>query len=329
MGEVTATQVAPAERVAIEKAADGYIAHTENVMKRKATTITDYRIIAHRHLVPFFGENALGRTTTADVNRYIAIKSRTLATKTVVNHINFMGAVFKLAMRRGWASLNPVELADRPRQGATDHDLRFLTREEIEALLRAVPEDDEGPRDRALYVTAAWAGLRQGELAALRWRDVDWSSGVIQVRQSFTHGRFTTPKSRRSVRAVPMFDRLAGELDLHHRASAHQADDDLAFAHPHTGSPFDASHIRTRFHRALAAAGVREVRFHDLRHSCGTAMAAAGCPLRTLQGYLGHASYTKTEVYADFAPDPTKGAAWAEAAFGSESVTPASEMMPQ
>ena len=74
--------------------------------------------------------------------------------------------------------------------------------------------------------------------------------------------------------------------------------------------------MRTRFKRALKAASVREVRFHDLRHTYGTRMAAAGAPLRTLQGWMGHKSYTTTEVYADFAPDPTQGAALAEAAFG-------------
>ena len=74
--------------------------------------------------------------------------------------------------------------------------------------------------------------------------------------------------------------------------------------------------MRKRFKAALSAAGIRPVRFHDLRHSYGTAMAAAGAPLRALQEWMGHSDYKTTSLYADFAPDPSQGAAWAEAAFG-------------
>jgi len=72
-----------------------------------------------------------------------------------------------------------------------------------------------------------------------------------------------------------------------------------------------------RFKQALKRAGLRDLRFHDLRHTYGTRMAAAGTPLRTLQGWMGHRDYKTTEIYADFAPDPTQGAAWAERAFGA------------
>ena len=75
--------------------------------------------------------------------------------------------------------------------------------------------------------------------------------------------------------------------------------------------------MRKRFKAALKAAGVRPVRFHDLRHSYGTAMAAAGAPLRALQEWMGHRDYKTTSIYADYSPDPSQGAAWAEAAFGA------------
>ena len=72
-----------------------------------------------------------------------------------------------------------------------------------------------------------------------------------------------------------------------------------------------------RFKAALKRAGLRDLRFHDLRHTYGTLMAAAGTPLRTLQGWMGHRDYKTTEIYADFAPDPTQGAMWAQRAFGN------------
>lgn len=184
-------------------------------------------------------------------------------------------------------------------------------------MVASVPDDHLGPTDRALYIAAAHTGLRQGELVALRWRDVDWSSSVIRVRRNYTRGKFGTPKSRRSVRAVPMAKRVAVELNSHLGASRHAAADDLVFGHPDTGQPYDASRLRKRFKAALQRASVRAIRFHDLRHTCGTRMAAAGAPLRAIQEWMGHRDYTTTLIYADYAPDPSQGTVWAERAFGS------------
>lgn len=81
-----------------------------------------------------------------------------------------------------------------------------------------------------------------------------------------------------------MHDRVAGELDAHFKGSAYQHDDDLVFGHPLIGRPLDGSKITKQFQKALKVAKVRRVRFHDLRHTFGTRMAAAGVPMRTLQG---------------------------------------------
>jgi integrase len=80
------------------------------------------------------------------------------------------------------------------------------------------------------------------------------------------------------------------------------AEDDLVFGHPHTGHPLDRSQVSKRFKRTLKRAGVREVRFHDLRHTFGTRCAAAGVPLRALQAWMGHADIKTTMVYTHYAP---------------------------
>jgi integrase len=315
IGEVS--HVAPDHRVTFAEIADTYLHHVEFVMERKRSTVQDYKIMLDRHLGPHFAEKPIDRLTADDIGAYMAAKAREgLATKTIANHLNFAHGVFAYAVKRGMIAANPVASVDRPRASGADPDIRYLDRTEVEALLRAVPDDLLGPTDRAVYLTATMTGLRQGEIVALRWRDVDWTAGLVRVRRNYTRGQWGTPKSRRSSRAVPMADRLAAELERHYQRSAYQADDDLVFAHPQTGNPYDASKMRERFKAALVRAKVREVRFHDLRHTYGTAMAAAGAPLRTLQGWMGHKSYTTTEVYADFAPDPTQGATLAEAAFG-------------
>jgi integrase len=172
----------------------------------------------------------------------------------------------------------------------------------------AVSESEEalGRVERALYLTAAMSGLRQGELLALRWMDIDWTAQRVRVRRNYVRGRFGTPKSRRSSRAVPLADRVAGELERLFKASAHQSDDDLVFCHPHTGNPLDRSQVLKRFKQALNRAGVREARFHDLRHTFGTRIAAAGVPMRTLQEWMGHRDYRTTLIYADYAPAPNE-----------------------
>ena len=100
---------------------------------------------------------------------------------------------------------------------------------------------------------------------------------------------------------------VSGELDRHFQRSAYRGDDDLVFPHPQLGTVLDHSALVRRFKRALRAAGVREVRFHDLRHTYGTQMAAAGVPLRTLQEWLGHRDFKTTLRYADYAPSAHEG----------------------
>jgi integrase len=291
------------ERLSLEEAGERYLIHLERVMQRKATTLQDYRIMLRRHLVPFFAGRSLDRIDAQLVSEYLIAKRRDgLASKTVGNQLTFLHGVFRHAMKKGWTRANPVAAVDRPRDDAVDPDIRFLDHEEVEALLRAVPDDDLGGVERPLYLLGATAGLRQGELLALRWLDVDWTAGVVRVRRNYTRGVWGTPKSKRSSRAVPMIARVAGDLDRLYQQTAYKGDDDLVFAHPYLGSVLDASKVRKRFQAAVAAAGLRRIRFHDLRHTFGTQAAAAGVPLRTLQEWMGHRDYKTTLIYADYAP---------------------------
>jgi integrase len=312
--------VVPEERMTLADAGERFLHHVEHVRGRKASTVQDYRIILERHLVPNFGSKAIDRITSDDVGRYLAAKRNAgLAPKTVSNHLVVAHGLFGFALKRGWVTANPVAATERPSSQGTDPDIRFLDRDDLEALLRAVPRDDVlGPVDAVVYLTAAMTGLRQGELVALRWRDVDWAAGLVRVRRNYTRGEWGTPKSRRSSRAVPLADRVAADLERHFQASAYQGDDDLVFCHPHSGRPYDASKMRMRFKAALKRAALRPLRFHDLRHTFGTRMAAVGVPMRTLQEWMGHRDFATTLIYADFAPDPAQGAAFAKRAFGDD-----------
>lgn len=283
------------------------------------------------HISPRFGDTAVSDVTTARVETLAtAMLKDGRAPKTVRNVLTFLHSVFEEAIDRGLIRENPVRRATRPgrrRTGDAKADLQFLSVEELEAVLRAIPNetvtrtpapsrrgragsapppppDVLGPVLRVIVLTAAMTGLRQGELLGLRWRDVDWAVQRIRVRNTFVRGEHSGDgKSELATRrSVPMTDRLAGELDNWSQRTVYHGDDDLVFAHPQTGNPLDRSKVTKRFKQACRDSGVRVVRFHDLRHTFATRLAASGEPMRTIQEFLGHADSKTTQIYAHYAP---------------------------
>lgn len=283
------------------------------------------------HIAPHLGDKPLDKVATAEIEALAAAMLRSgLAPKTVRNVLTFLHTVFEHAIRRRWIAENPVRHAARPkRRRASDAnpDLQFLTVAELEAVLRAIPDqvverppspsrrgrrgpapppppDVLGPVLRVLIRAGAMSGLRQSELLGLRWRDVDWSAQRLRVRNAFVRGEHSGEgKSDRSTsRSVPMATVLAGELDRWSQRTAYAGPDDLVFAHPQTGNPLDRSKVTKRFKAACIVAGVRPIRFHDLRHTFGTRMVAAGAPLRSVQEWLGHADAQTTQIYTHYAP---------------------------
>jgi len=145
-------------------------------------------------------------------------------------------------------------------------------------------------------------GLRQGELIGLRWRDVDFDARRIRVVSPYVRGEFGDPKSIGSGRSLPMAERVADALrDLRER-TLHSHDRDLVFCHPETGKPLDRSKLVRRFKEALRRADVHQITFHELRHTFGTRMAAAGTPMRTVQHWMGHSDPKTTQIYAHYQP---------------------------
>lgn len=303
------------ERVGVEDAAKRYIASKR--LGLKPATLVDYESITRCHL-PYFSGKRLDEVDDDLVERWRDRMLEGVSPKTAANAMTFLGGVFRHALRKKWINHNPMQGVPKP-TAKRSHDIRFLTREEIAALLRAAPKDATGQLDCAAILVSAQTGLRQGELLALRWKDVDFAASVVRVRQSAGLGGVDTPKSRRSNRATPLSPQAAAALEGVFQASRWRGDDDYVFAHPATGRVQDASNLRKRFADILKAAQLdRHVRWHDLRHSFGTSMAAAGAPMRAIQDWMGHASITTTEIYADWSPDPSQGVAFAERAFGAD-----------
>ena len=140
--------------------------------------------------------------------------------------------------------------------------------------------------------------LARVEKHPLRWRDVDFAGALIRVRSSYA-GQLTTPKSGK-VRSVPMAPDVASALAQLGRCEYWVGDDDLVFV-GETGSYLDGSALRRRYKTALEVAGLRSLRFHDLRHTFGTRMIAKA-DIRRVQEWMGHPDIQTTVKYLHYAP---------------------------
>jgi len=278
---------------------------------RKRSTIETVDSHVRIHIAPWFDDTGIDEIDERRLEAFIASLGRKgCSPKTIRNVMGTVHSLFELARRQKVVRANPCQIIDLPKIDAGDATIRFLDQSELEALLRGAPsktrpavEHDSWRVERVMYLAAAMTGMRQGELLALRWGDIDWSAQKVRVHANYVRGQFGSPKSRRSVRAIPLAQRLIAELDALHRESLWKADNDLVFANPRTGQPLDRSRILKRFKAACRRAAVKPVRFHDLRHTFGTRIAASGqVPMRTLQEWMGHRDFKTTQIYADYQP---------------------------
>lgn len=295
--------------VTFEQAAREWITWCETERALKPSTLQDYKSVVAIHLIPAFGDMSLDAVTPDHVERWrtqLVKSGRSLRTAHKITGTLF--AVYKLAARR-YGVENPVAPLDRIRVRSSG-EIEVYSVEEVHALVRAAADE----QDAALYLTAALTGLRQGELVALRWRDVDFAGSYIRVSRNYTAGVATTPKSGK-VRSVPLAPEVASALAQLIKRARFVGDDDLVFAGI-TGSYVDASALLRRYKQSIKRAGIRPLRFHDLRHTFGTRMIAQADILR-VKSWMGHADVATTMKYLHYAPRPDD-AALVAAAFALE-----------
>lgn len=303
--------------VSFEDAAREWLRYVEFDRGRRASTMRDYRRTVEQVFLPIFGDLPLRAVTSELIDNYRGhlVAEGRLSARSINKYLLVLHAIFKRAQRHYGLTVNPVAGVDRqPVRRAAE--FRVLSAEEVAALARAAREghhrtppkhpvgedwqaacaaqDAQDAQDAALYIVAAYAGLRLGELRALRWRDVDFSKRLIHVRRAYASGREDSPKSGRA-RAVPMIDQVLTELDALSQRDEHTADDDLVFVSPE-GTHLEDSALRRRFYAALEAAQIKPLRFHDLRHSFGT-LAVQVFPLSDVKAYMGHADIATTMIY--------------------------------
>ena len=293
----------------------------------KPGTVAQYENLYEKKILPRFGTRTLSSITGEDVERWIAdLIDGGLAPNTVHNHYVLLNKTFRYAMRHRLIPYNPCDGVELPKNERKEgFEPVFLTAVQVEALAGEL----SAPLN-TLVRFAAYTGLRAAEIAGLRVRDLNFTAGHVEVRQTIKRvgkeWKVGTPKSARSTRNVRLLHRgLTADLKR------------LLLAHPNSGDP-DAlfwpgrhakSHVLDysqpmnvggvlRYYLRPAAVRAKlsaRIRFHDLRHTYASLMFAAGFKPHEVSRWMGHASVSTTDgIYAHLYPsDYTKDIARFEA----------------
>jgi integrase len=252
----------------------------------KPSTRRAYRRSLEAHVLPELGGSRLSEIRRADVQDLAdRLGAAEFDASTIQNALMPLRVIYRRALRRGDIAVNPTADLDLPAvEGRRD---RIASPAEAEALLAALDETD-----RAIYATALYAGLRLGELRALRWEDVDLERNVLRVERAWDALEgVIEPKSKAGRRTVPIGKTLRAYLLRHQLASGRRGG--LVFGRTPT-VPFDTGGIWKRSRKAWTAAELSPLTLHEARHTFASLMIAAGVNTKALTDYMGHASVRVT-----------------------------------
>ena len=281
----------------------------------KPSTIRGYGRSLEDHLVHEFGDRKLASITTADLQGLVdRWQEEGMPAASIRNHIKPMQAISRRARSRLGLALNPTHDLELPAVRAAE--VEILAPEVAASLLAVVPEADQ-----PIWATALYAGLRYGELRALRWREVDFAAGTIRVKKSWdpVEGEIE-PKSKNSKRTTPMPNVLREYLLVHRKRRGEPGAGELVFSVA-DGIPFEADGLYRPADAAWKKAKLdARLRLHKARHTFASFMIAAGVNAKALSIFMGHSSISVTyDIYGHLMPGAeAEGAALLDAYLKSQ-----------
>lgn len=275
-----------------------------------ARTVESYRDLIARYIAPALGGLDLAALGAADMQRLIASICAAGHVRTAQLVLVLIRAACRDAVMAGYLAADPTARVLRPRHVRADP--RFMTADQMQIFAHWCIGAPWGHA----WLLAMLCGLRRGELAGLRWSDVDLTAGVLHIRNQRQRiaGRGVIdcpPKSAAGRRDIPLPADLGRLLALVKRRQAAQGTVcgfSAVYVVSYTDNrPIDPHALNAALSRDLTAAALPPINLHGLRHSMATAAVSAGVSIKVLQSLLGHANYATTaDIYAHVLPDDRK-----------------------
>jgi integrase len=265
------------------------------------STLAEYRRLISKEIVPRIGKTKLRALRASDLDGlYADLRKRGLSPASVHHVHSLLRAILNQGVKWGWLATNPAKNATPPR--VAKHELDIPEPDEV-LLLIGGADPDLGTYLRLAAVT----GARRGELNGLRWSDVDFVGGALSITRAVVGKRnegLTVKETKTGSRRTIALDPETIDALAHHRnrfedraelAGVVLSDEAYIFSPDVAGRrPWRPDGISLAFRRLRKDLGLRDFRLHDLRHAAATRMLAAGVPVRTVAGRLGHANATTT-----------------------------------
>lgn len=273
----------------------------------KPNSISYYKTIVNRHLIPGLGHIQLRKLKFQDIEKFMTGKLRAgLSPRTVNTFLQALGVMLKDAQKRGLIASNPATQVDRVKENP--QPWRILSPVEFRAVAAAFGEleDERAHFSRVAFLLMFELGIRRGEMLGLRWSRVrlaDPAGPTLRIEATWAASQTDTPKSSTSSRTLRISEALAGQLMDLRAASDFDGDDDYVFPSSTGRRPMDMHKYADLFRKACKAAGIEDgdrIRpCHDLRHSSLTNGAISGMSPASLQARAGHSSYSTTQLYVN------------------------------
>jgi integrase len=309
-----------------EQVAWAWFDHGCSVTGWKPATVRDRRSTLKVHLLPVFGQRIARDIDRREVRAWWRSVHDPRRRGGRLSDRNANKVLAELRAIFNWAC-DELEFPGDPSKGIKKHreynaeKPNFFSVEEIEALVRAAASECDG----LLFRTAAFAGLRRGELVSLRWKHLDFARASIHVIDNVSAGQDVRVKDGEG-RTLPMAPQIAQALAAWRPEDA--SDADLVFPGKLPGRKLDGDALNKRFKEARDRAGLPALRFHDLRHTFGSLAVDGGASLIQVQAWMGHEDIKTTMRYLHV-KNRTEDAALLGTAFAGAAQQLASPLPPQ
>lgn len=283
----------------------------------KVTTYGSYVTLCRKHIASsWIGEKKIDKLSTVDLQKFYNEKQQAGYNSKTIRHISvIISTALDQAVKLRMIPENPNKYVTLPKK--TKYHADVLSKEEVEKIVNEAKDDNLYP----IVITTIYTGMRKGEVMALSWDCIDFENRQINIRKSLCRVdlletdengknlyeyRILEPKTELSKRTIPMLPQVYEALKIQQKMQADwkeknaevYSDQGLVF------TELDGNYIRQRafmdrYHAFLDRYGIRDIRFHDLRHTFATLLLEADVSMKVVQEMLGHSTITTSmDIYS-------------------------------